>query len=308
MDKYKYNPYNNSDQRDDLSKDSLNINNKDLGPSFGAKKVFETPKWDKKENKNPFTNFNGPKDPKDSMGQYIFVVVVLVIGLALYFFYGRGEKEFNIPEAIDETNLELQIGEEDSTVESIENDGIEDGGTTLENQAGVITSINTSINTTTDDTKARFNLAMADARSAFARGDYVGAVAHYNKALAIQKSDFAYAGIYTVRTAQGDWTGAMIALDQAISVSPTNTDYWVWKLQILDEKMGTSFAEQKKVYEEGLIKTNPKTRVNLVTNFARIVETNGDDAYAVSLWQKAIELYPQNKDTYQSEIDRLEQK
>jgi hypothetical protein len=44
---------------------------------------------------------------------------------------------------------------------------------------------------------------------------------------------------------------------------------------------------------------------SLITNFARIAENNGDKSEAVVIWNKAIEVYPQNKTIYQAEIDRL---
>jgi hypothetical protein len=50
---------------------------------------------------------------------------------------------------------------------------------------------------------------------------------------------------------------------------------------------------------------NSQTKVNLVTQFARIAESNGERKEAIDLWTYAKTVYPENSSVYQQEIDRI---
>ncbi len=167
---------------------------------------------------------------------------------------------------------------------------------------------NTAISTVDNTAKfntARFNLTMSNAQKAFVAGDYDKAIAFYNEALLYDQTDTPYSGLFWTYNAQNNIDKARVALESAIKINPRFTEYWIAKLTLLDEKTTLSFTDLKRIYQEGLIKVDPATKINLVTIFAGIAEKNGEKSEAIALWQYAIELYPQNKLIYQGEIDRI---
>jgi hypothetical protein len=74
----------------------------------------------------------------------------------------------------------------------------------------------------------------------------------------------------------------------------------------LDERTTTTYAELRKIYEEGFTESKNETKVNLTTSFARISESNNQRYEAISLWEQAKTLYPERTSLYQAEIDRLQ--
>lgn len=155
-------------------------------------------------------------------------------------------------------------------------------------------------------TEAPFNAAMNAARKAFGQKDYASSLKYYQEALSYRNSDTVFAGMYTVFTAQQDWKRAAAAVDGAIAANPLFVDYWKWKIGLMDERTAASYADLKKVYEEGLGKVDAKYKVNLVTYFAGVSESNLEKAEAVKLWQYAETVYPQNNAVYQAEIARIQ--
>lgn len=150
-----------------------------------------------------------------------------------------------------------------------------------------------------------FNQSMEKAQEYFSSKQYNLAIKSYEEALSYKNSDLPYSGMFSVYIATANFKKAEESINKAISINSVNTDYWKWKLTLLDEKTNTNFSELKKIYEEGLAKSHPTSRVNLVIHFAKIAEDNGQKQEAIELWEKAIELYPQNKNVFQAEIDRL---
>lgn len=159
-----------------------------------------------------------------------------------------------------------------------------------------------------EENKTKFNTAMKNAVTAFNKGDYDSAIKYYKEALSYQDVDTAYSGLFNVYGAQGDWVSAQKALDSAIKLNPQFVDYLESKLTVADEKTEATFQDLKKIYEDGLAKVDPKTKINLVTFFARMAENNNENTEAASLWGYAIEMYPTNKTIYQQEIDRIKSK
>lgn len=164
-----------------------------------------------------------------------------------------------------------------------------------------------SVPTVSSDTALKFNTAMSRAQDAFQKKDYARAISFYKEALGYKKSDVVHAGLYTVYSAQSDWIKARSALDIAIQLQPMYVDYWNWKIDLLDEKTSASYQDLKSVYTDALLKVDPKTKINLVTHFARTTENNNQKNEAINLWRYAIDIYPDNAHIYQSEIDRLQQ-
>ncbi len=162
------------------------------------------------------------------------------------------------------------------------------------------TTVNATQNT------AKFNTAMDNARTAFRNKDYSQAVIYYKQALTYENTDTPYSGLYYVYAAEGNWVRARAALDSAIKINPRFFDYWNSKLTLLDQYTTSTYQELKNVYNEGLSRVDPAYKINLVTHFAQIAESNGQIAEAISLWSYAKTLFPANSSIYQAEIDRLQ--
>lgn len=151
----------------------------------------------------------------------------------------------------------------------------------------------------------RFNYAMTNARTATANKEYSVAIKQYNLALKYQNVDTAYAGLYVVYSAKGQWIEARNMLDKAIALAPLNADYWKWKLLLLDQTTDMPYEAIVSVYDEAIRQVTTGYRVNIVTQFAGIAESNGRINDAIAQWELAKKIVPTNKDMYQAEIDRL---
>lgn len=215
----------------------------------------------------------------------IIVLVVILIGLGFYF----------------KTNIQKMFSTQ--TDEDIIN--ILQEPKPLEVNPDTSKSETPESPTTADINK--FTQSMINARSAYNKKDYGTALRYYNEALIAKNSDVPYSGMYNVYLSEGNWVKAREVIDQAIKLNPLNAEYWKSKLTLLDEKTNTSFLELKKIYEEGLLKIDPRTKADLITHFALIAENNNEKTEAIALWQEAIKVYPDNKAMYQAEIDRLKQ-
>ena len=158
------------------------------------------------------------------------------------------------------------------------------------------------------DLKAKFDATMANASKAFLAGNYTLALKYYNDALLIKKLDVVYSGMFNVYSAQQNWVKAEWAINTALSLNSTYTEYWKWKLTLLDERTNATFTELKVIYNEGLAKGDRRTKINLVTHFAVLAESNGEKGEAIALWEYAKELNPGKAEVYQAEIDRLQGK
>lgn len=153
--------------------------------------------------------------------------------------------------------------------------------------------------------KTQFNTLLAAGSKAYMDKNYSLAIKTYNEALALDPSDVVYIRLFSVYNSQGNVQKAEEMLNKAIAKNPSYTDYWTTKLSFLDEIMKVSFANLKAVYEDGFKKVDPKSKINLVTHFARLAGDNNEKDEAIILWQKAIEINPSAKDVYQAEIDAL---
>ncbi len=153
--------------------------------------------------------------------------------------------------------------------------------------------------------KVKFNTALTNSSNALNARDYDKAISYLKEALKYRETDLVYVRLFTAYGAKGDVVNAQASIDKAIKINPSFTDYWVSKLEYLDQKTSTSYADLKKIYEEGLTKVDARMKVNLVTSFTVIAENNKDIPFAISLWEKAKELFPENKAIYETEINRL---
>lgn len=157
--------------------------------------------------------------------------------------------------------------------------------------------------TTKSDTQTLFNQKMLEARTFFGKGDYKSAVSSYNQALGITKSEHAYSGLFSAESAQKNYQNAEKAILLAIKENPGNSDYWNWYLLLLKDALNASRSKLDTVYSDAYNKVSNK--INIVTQYARILESLGDKEGAIKEWQKAINLNPSMQAVYQSEIDAL---
>jgi tetratricopeptide (TPR) repeat protein len=197
--------------------------------------------------------------------------------------------------------------------QEVEEDLVEDTGVlpTAGDTTGNVNSTTNPVVPTTPkpemstESKKKFNTLLANGAKAFTSKNYAEALKNYNEALTLSDSDVVYIRLHSVYSAQGNNTKALEMLNIAISKNPAYTDYWNTKLTFLDEKTDSSFADLQAVYQEGLTKVDSRTKINLVTHFARIAESAGNYAEAISIFEYAKTVYPQNAKVYQAEIDRL---
>ncbi len=230
-------------------------------------------------------NLNDPKIINIVIG---VIAAVLIVG---GFFYYKSIKNPDIEEKT--TGLP----------ESTENNGAAGGEEALEPSSSGAND--PQIRIVAPPEKAKFDTAMSNGNKAFLSGNYSQAIVYYSEALTYNKTDVVHARLFAAYSAQNDTIKAQTAIDTAISLNPKYTDYWNYKLIFMDQKTDASYSDLKKIYTEALSKVDSKNKVNLVTHFAEIAESNGQKSEAISLWEYAKNLYPANTALYQAEIDRL---
>ena len=222
----------------------------------------------------------------------IIIIVIILIAGGVYYSKNKVEKDVLVDEVVEQE----VISEETTPVpltkeEEAQNKANQANSEELKAQEAV--------------KKAKWNTAMDNARKAFGKGEYDQAITFYTEALSYYKTDTGYSGLFVTYSVQNNIDKAKIAIDSAIKLNPLITEYWISKLTFLDEKTAISFADLKRIYEEGLTKVDFRTKINLVTIFARIAEKNSQNSEAISLWEYAKTVYPANASIYQAEIDRL---
>ncbi|MEK7228291.1 MAG: hypothetical protein AAB681_02975 [Patescibacteria group bacterium] len=219
---------------------------------------------------------------KEKLKIIITIVILALIAGALYMF---------------STQKKVQVGESGETPieQNTESDQDEP-------------SISAQKPSVKSENQALFDKKMKEASGYFVKGDYRSAVASYNQALAIIKSEHAYAGVYSANLALKDYLNAEKAILSAIELNPKSSDYWSWYLVLLSDGMKASRAKLDAVYNDAYNKVPDNRKVNIATAYARILENLGDNAGAIGEWQKAIALNPSMKDAYQAEIDALKVK
>ncbi len=221
------------------------------------------------------------------------VIVLLIAGGAYY----SNQKTQTIP-------TETDTSESDVVVDNIDTTPTKSADTSTKKPVANTNTVDTT-NVLSPEKKISFDAALTQGSNAYNQGDYGAAITYYKTALKYSESDIVYVRLYTIYNIQGDTEKAGVAINTAIRLNPAFTDYWSTKLLFLDQKTNTSYADLKKIYEEGLTKVNPKTKVNLVIQFAGVAEANGQISDAVSMWTYAKTLFSENASAFQAEIDRL---
>ena len=149
------------------------------------------------------------------------IAVIALIFLGIYYY--RSQKDVGV-EAPGEDN---EVLEEDST------------DTESNVPAGEDESVNNTPSAADVDAiaaanRAKWDTAMQNARIAFGKGEYSKAIAYYNEALTLRKTDSVYGGLFVVYSAQNNTEKAKSAIDSAIQLNPKFTEYWNSKLTFLN--------------------------------------------------------------------------
>lgn len=217
------------------------------------------------------------------------VLVLIVLVVITFSFYKNSEKEDVSDDVLD--NVDNVILEEENKA----NEVVVPKEKETEASKPAISTVD----------KQKFNDLMTNGSKAFLAKNYTEAIRIYNEALVLSPSDVVYIRLFEIYNIQGNVVQAQYMLNMAIVKNPSYTDYWNTKLVYLDEKTDTSFVDLKKIYNDGLVKVNIETKINLVTTFARIAESNKEYTEAIALFNYAKQENPENSSIYQQEIDRL---
>lgn len=100
----------------------------------------------------------------------------------------------------------------------------------------------------------------------------------------------------------GDKKGALKLIDEAIEIYPVESNYWLWKID-LEKDLGISEKGLERVYQDALVQISEE--LNIVVSYASFLRDVDKIEDSIIQWEKAIELYPENRITYQQEIDNL---
>lgn len=167
-----------------------------------------------------------------------------------------------------------------------------------------ITELEGKLQAATEDAE-RYKLRMQIGFEQYALGEYAKARSSYLEANKLMPTNpTAFAELYVVESAMGDYENAKRHLQKAIEINPSNAQYWRWIITLRADAFQDSPEELKKYYLDGLEKT--RDHVDIVTMYAQFLEKQGDVVSAVAQWKKAIELNPDQKDVYQAEIVRIQ--
>lgn len=213
----------------------------------------------------------------------IFVLVVVVLIVAGFLFYNQRQN-------LGSETLVTQK-EENIAGESSENSNQE-----------------TKVLVKDQTNKALLDQKMKEATTLFLKKDYEGAINVYNQALSIEKSEYVYAGLYSAELATKDYENAEKAILSAIDQNSASSDYWSWYLVLLQDAMGAPREKLDQVYNKSLNSVLDNKKINIMTQYARVLENIKDYSGAIAHWQKAITLNPSMKEVYQREIDILKSK
>ncbi len=207
----------------------------------------------------------------------ISIILVIIVVLMVFFAFNfRKDREQVLSEKQDETLLGGSIGDTEIKTKDLENDSSSDA--------------------TYDDLANK-------AHEAYKKGDYNGALVYIKQALELKKSDRAFMSLYGIQLALKNYPEAEKAIQTAVGLNGRIVSAWTEYASFEVNYMNASFEKVTGIYERALTAT--KSHLDVVTNYASYLGRNGGKDRAIELWQKAIELNPSRKDTYQAEIDAL---
>lgn len=226
--------------------------------------------------------------------------VVIVGGISTVLIFNKNEGDLSLPPVSP-----VSTTDNSSATESTNENSTTPPTPTTKPQGNTVSDGGVKV---TFSGSLEFDTAIANARQASINRNYAAALEFYIEALSYKKSDIVYADMYTLQLLLNEPVKAKQAVKTAIELKPDYTEYWIWLLTLEREKFNLPFADLKAIYDEGYSKSYDKTRVNLVTHFARIAGDMGMYKEAIAYWQLSVTLNPDNVRAYEEEIKLLETK
>ena len=110
----------------------------------------------------------------------------------------------------------------------------------------------------------------------------------------------------------GDLNQAFTSANNATTYAKTDTTYWKWKIELarmIKEKQGVGVTNVsyrstiEPLYKDALLATD--TDIEIVMPYAIFLEDVGDKVLAIQYWEKAIEINPSAKSSYEANIANL---
>jgi tetratricopeptide (TPR) repeat protein len=158
----------------------------------------------------------------------------------------------------------------------------------------------------TQDAKQLFSLNIQKGYQQQLLGKLLEAKNSFNAALENdigEGVDAAYVALFSVEQEMGDYKAATKSINKAIELEPRYPDYWRRLAIFQKEILKLSKAKVYQTLDKALQST--KDDIDVVTFYASTAEQFGDIEKAVEMWQKAIEINPNNSFKYEIELRRI---
>jgi tetratricopeptide (TPR) repeat protein len=155
----------------------------------------------------------------------------------------------------------------------------------------------------TDDD--RFGWDMQLGYNLEALGSLSDAQIAFENAIKLKPDDFVgYTGLFQAQVDRADYQGALKSISTAIEKAPTNPDLWKRYALLEKEHLNASNDTISSLYSEAVVKTN--SNIDIITTYADWLSKSGNLQASKEYWQKAIEINPKLKKTYQAQIDKID--
>ena len=149
----------------------------------------------------------------------------------------------------------------------------------------------------------RFQVYYKLAEAKYLLGRYGEALKVLDSVAAANPNNASMHGLYaSIYKDMGDIKRAKESAKRAVDLDAVSPQAWVFYIG-LQKDAGQDAL--KSLYQEALDKT--ANNIGIITAYAQYLEKIGDKEGAIAQWQKAGEVFPQGKSTYEGEIARLQQ-
>lgn len=221
---------------------------------------------------------------KKPISLIIFVIVLAVVGVYIYLHLDKNN--FRSGNIISYKDPGLTQQEKDLFSQKIE-------------------ELKKQLSTVKDD-QEKFKLNMQIGFQYYGLGEYGLARKQYLIASKIlPENPTAWAELYVIENAMQDYKNAKTHILKAISLDPSSSQYWRWRIDLERQGLAASTKTLDQLFTEALGKTN--NSVDIITLYAKYLEEQKNDLRsAIMQWRKAAELNPDAKDQYEGEIKRIQ--
>lgn len=243
---------------------------------------------------------------------YKHIIVLICFGLLLYIVFTEFRKT---TELFNELENPVIIGadlEFDTTFVPVPNDGL-----TLNASMDLPEETLESIDARISDNEKKVEAFDASTQSVDkmntyfllsvdyqAKGEYAKAKEMIEQGLYLYPQNSNLMHIYSTLLAEmGDQASALLFINKALSLYGSDSNYWLWKIE-LEKGRGLEDKRLEDVYKNALDVT--KEDLNILRAYAEYLEVNNKKSEAINVLKRAIELYPEEAEVINREIDRLE--